>query len=250
MELRIAPDYATMSEYAAQYLADALAAKPDANIIMPTGETPRGFYVALARLHQRGAFDVSRLRIFQLDEYVGLAPDNPRSFAGWLRRALLDPLGIDNTRVVRFRSDAADLDAACRAYDRALQVAGGADIVVLGLGRNGHLGFNEPPADASAPTRVVRLSEETISSNERYWDNQAVTPARAITCGMANILAARHKLLQVSGAHKRDILRRALTGSVTPATPATYLQKSDHVTVCADLAAWPWPQSIAADGTT
>jgi glucosamine-6-phosphate deaminase len=250
MRLRVVNDYEAMSVLAAQFVADLLRAKPAATIVAPTGETPQGFYAALAGLRRQGAFDSSRLRIFQLDEYVGVAPADPRSFSGWIQRALLDPLGVDDVRVVRLRGDTDDLIAACRDYDEALLAAGGIDIVVLGLGRNGHLGFNEPPADATSPTHVVRLSDETRASLARYWGHPADVPTQAITCGMVSILAARQKLLLVSGEHKRDILRRVMTGPVAPQTPAAYLRESADVTVIADAAAWPWPHPPSVEETT
>ena len=225
MHLLVVEDYDALSQMAARLLDDALRAQPHASLVLPTGNTPLGLYRELAALHARGAFDTARLRVFQLDEYLGVAPDDPRSFYRWIRRVVLDPLGISEERVVRLRGDAPDPDAACRAYDAAVRDAGGFDLVVLGLGGNGHLGFNEPPADPASPTRV---------------------PSYAVTCGMANILAARRKLLLVSGAEKRDALRRALDGPVSPESPASYLQHSGHVTVIADAAAWPWPQRVGA----
>jgi glucosamine-6-phosphate deaminase len=250
MQLRIVDDYEALSALAAQLVANLMRVKPEATIVAPTGETPQGFYAALARLHSQGAIDASRLRVFQLDEYVGVAPNDPRSFSSWIQRALLDSLGVDDARVVRLRGDATDLIAACRDYDDALRVAGGTDIVVLGLGRNGHLGFNEPPANATAPTRVVQLSAETRATLARYWERQDAVPSQAVTCGMKNILAARNKLLLVSGEHKRDILRRVMTGPVTPETPGAYLRESAGVTVIADVAAWPWPHPPSGAETT
>lgn len=242
MHLLVAEDYDALSQMAARLLADALRAQPHASLVLPTGNTPLGLYRELAALHARGACDTTRLRVFQLDEYLGVTPDDPRSFYGWIRRVALDPLSIEAERVVRLRGDAPNPDAACREYDAAVRDAGGFDLVVLGLGANGHLGFNEPPADPASPTRVVRLSAETLASNARYWGGEERVPPRAVTCGMANILAARRKLLLVSGAEKRDALRRALDGPVSPDSPASYLQNSGHVTVIADVAAWPWPQ--------
>lgn len=246
MRMRIVDDYEALSDLGARWVADLLRAKPDATIVAPTGETPKGFYAALARLHDQGAFDATRLRVFQLDEYVGVAPADPRSFSSWIQRALLDPLGVDDARMVRLRGDAEDLARACQDYDDALRAAGGGDLVVLGLGRNGHLGFNEPPAEATAPTRVVQLSADTRATLGRYWEGQDAVPSHAITCGMRHILAARHKLLLVSGAHKREILAQVVTGPVGPETPGAYLQTSDHVTVIADRDAWPGPPPLSS----
>jgi glucosamine-6-phosphate deaminase len=246
MHILVAEDYDALSRMAASLLGEALRAQPHASLVLPTGNTPLGLYRELAALYKRSAFDTAQLCVFQLDEYLGVAPDDPRSFYGWIRHVVLDPLGISEEQVVRLRGDAPDPDTACREYDAAVRDAGGFDLVVLGLGGNGHLGFNEPPADPASPTRVVRLSAETLASNARYWGTEGRVPSCAITCGMANILAARRKLLLVSGVEKRDALRRALDGPVSPESPASYLQHSGHVTVIADAAAWPWPQRIGA----
>jgi glucosamine-6-phosphate deaminase len=198
-----------------------------------------GVYRELAARRQRGDFDGSRLRIFQLDAYLGLMPGDPRSLYGWLARSVLEPLGIPEANVVRLPGDSPDPAAACRAYDAAVRAAGGFDLSVLGLGPNGHLGFNEPPCDASAPTRVVALTEASIQSNARYWGATARVPRAAITAGMEVLLAARQTLLLVSGEHKRVILRRAVAGPVTAELPASYLQQAAEVTIVADRAAWP-----------
>jgi glucosamine-6-phosphate deaminase len=239
MRMIVTKDYAAMSRCAAQIVADALASYPAANIVVPTGETPIGFYRELAALHRRGAFDASHLQVFQLDEYLGAAPDDPRAFAGWIARAFLGPLGISPAQVVRLHGEASDLYAACEHYDAAVADAGGFDIAVLGLGANGHVAFNEPPAEPTSPTRVVRLSDETRASNARYWGEQARVPTHAVTCGMANILAARMKLLLVAGEGKREMLRRVVDGPATSQVPASLLAASDGVTIIADEAASP-----------
>jgi glucosamine-6-phosphate deaminase len=239
MRLIVTKDYMAMSRCAARMVAEMLASHPAATIAIPTGETPAGFYRELAALHRLGAFDASHLRVFQLDEYLGVAPDDPRAFAGWIARAILDPLDISPAQVVRLHGEASDLYAACQQYDAAVAAAGGFDIAVLGLGANGHIAFNEPPTDPESPTRVVRLSDETRASNARYWGEQTHVPEHAVTCGMANILAARVKLLLVAGERKRDILRRVVDGPISPGVPASLLAASDGVTIIADEAAWP-----------
>jgi glucosamine-6-phosphate deaminase len=197
-----------------------------------------GAYHELAGRHRRGTFDTGRLRLFQLDEYWGLAPADRRSLYGWTRRAILEPWAIALERFVRLAGDAADATAECRRYDQAVTAAGGFDLALLGLGPNGHLGFNEPPAGPTLPSRLVTLTEASIASNARYWGGRDFVPRQALTAGMAPLLAARHILLVVSGAHKRAILHQALEGPPTEAVPASFLQLSANVLILADQAAW------------
>lgn len=239
MQLTIVDDYDALSRAGAELMADVIRERPNAAIILATGETPMGIYRELAARRQRDGLDTSRLRIFQLDDYLGTGPDDRRSLFGWMKRSFLDPLGVPDANVVRLPGNAADPEAACRAYDAAVQTAGGIDLAVLGLGPNGHLGFNEPPVDADAPTRIVTLTPASIESNARYWGGSDQVPQRALTAGMSILLAARQTLLVVSGAHKRAILRRAVEGPITPDVPASYLRHAANVTVLADKVAWP-----------
>ena len=238
VELIIVDDYQTLSHTGADWLMEAIRAKPDAAIVVATGDTPMGVYHELARRRSRGLIDTFRLRVFQLDAYLGLPPDDRRSLFGWTCRSFIEPLGVPEANVVRLPGDAPDPWEACRVYDAAVRAAGGFDISVLGLGPNGHLGFNEPPSPLDATTRLVDLTPESIVSNARYWGGEDQVPLQALTCGMDLLLAARRTLLVVSGAHKHEILHSAIEGPPKPEVPASYLQLSSNVTILADRAAW------------
>ena len=238
MELIIVDDYEALSRAAADQLIQAMREQPAAAIVAATGNTPMGMYIELAQYRSRGLIDTSRLRVFQLDAYLGLAPDDHRALFSWTRRSFIEPLGIAEANVVRLAGDSPDPWEACRRYEAAVREAGGFDISILGLGPNGHLGFNEPPSPPEAPTRVVDLTPESIMSNARYWGGEDQVPRQALTCGMDLLLAARRTLLLVSGIHKHQVLHRALEGPQIPEVPASYLQSAPNVTVLADRAAW------------
>jgi glucosamine-6-phosphate deaminase len=234
-------DYAALSQAAADAIAATLRRRPDALLLLATGDTPMGPYRELAKRHRRGELDTSRVRAAQLDEYAGLAEGDRRSLYGWMERSFLEPLGVPGERAIRLDAMLPP-DVACRAYDAAVAAAGGFELAVLGLGPNGHLGFNEPPIERDAPTRLVPLTPESIRSNARYWGDEDDVPREALTCGMTAILAARQVLLVVSGPHKREILRRTLTPPPTAEVPASWLQQaSGDVVVLADKDACPTP---------
>ncbi|MEZ4709036.1 MAG: glucosamine-6-phosphate deaminase [Caldilineaceae bacterium] len=239
MNTIITDDYAAMSQAAADYVAAAVAAKPECALVFPTGGTPLGLYQELIKRYAQGAFDPSRLRIFLLDEYVGVGPEDERSLLGWLQRTLFNPLHIQPAQVTPLPGNAANLDVACREFEQALLDAGGLDLAILGIGPNGHLGYNEPPADATSPTRVLALTQSSLDTCAAAWGGRARLLPLAITAGMDLLLAARQKLLIVNGAHKREILNAALYGPVQPDAPASYLQQAANVTVIADRAAMP-----------
>jgi glucosamine-6-phosphate deaminase len=239
MRILLETDYDELSRVGADIIAAAIAAKPDAALLLATGNTPVGLYRELAARKNRGELNTSELRIFQLDSYVGLSIDDPRSLYRWLDREFLKPLGIKPDKVVRLPGDSVSPAAACAAYDDGVASVGGIDLSVLGLGPNGHLGFNEPPSGADSPTRVVTLTAASIESNGRYWGGNDQVPHEALTAGMTTLLAAKRTLLLVSGAHKRDILNRALFGPVTADVPASLLRTARDLTIIADRDAMP-----------
>jgi glucosamine-6-phosphate deaminase len=234
-------DYEAMSVAAADLVAELMAGKPTASVVVPTGETPMGLYRELALRSDAGALDATGITVFQLDEYVGIPPDDRRSLLGWALRSFVEPLRIPPGNVVPVPADGDPED--CAAYDRQVERGGGYDLAILGIGTNGHVGFNEPPTEASAPTRMVKLSTESVGSNAAYWGGDAHVPRRAVTIGMAGLLRSRTILLIASGASKREIVGRAVLGPVTSEVPASHLQTSADLRVLVDRAAWDGPVS-------
>lgn len=236
-QLQVEKDYDALSKTGADLVAKLFKEKPDTAVVVATGNTPMGLYRELAAAYASGAFDSRKLRVFQLDAYLGLTPNDPRSLNRWTRQAFLKPLGIGAHQVVALPGDSADPEATCRAYDEAVAQAGGFDLAILGLGPNGHLGFNEPPSCDTDVTRVVDLTEESVLSNAQYWGGRDRVPRRALTAGMHVLLEAKKTLLLVSGAHKHDILQKTLEGPITPEVPASYLRNSGDVSILVDRAA-------------
>ena len=232
----IVEDATELATRAAVEIALEMARKPDLSLLAATGNTPMGAYAELVLRKKLGTLNASRLRVAQLDEYLGIGDDDPRSLYRWLETSLTKPLEVTRDRLIRFRGDAADANQDCRDFDLSVAAWGGIDLSVLGLGPNGHLGFNEPPSAPGASTRVVTLTAESLSSNAGYWAGLEV-PRHAVTAGMNLILNSGRVLLLISGEHKREILRRTLHEAQTPDVPASLLQNA-NLTVIADRAAW------------
>lgn len=225
-KLTVVPDARTMSEMAADIVAETVAAKPDAVVSFPTGSTPLGMFDALVERVSRGAIDLSHTHLFCLDEYVGVSADDPNSLTGWLQRALIDRVGIPADRVHALPATADDLPAAAGAYEHDLAALGGLDLAVLGLGPNGHIAYNEPGSPADSRTRVVVLTPESIAQAAAYWEGEVDIPDTAVTMGVGTLLEANHIVLLVSGDAKAEMLRRALEDAMSADVPASWLRKA------------------------
>ena len=235
-------DAEALARVAADEVAEAVAARSVPTVVIATGATPLRTFAELRRRVDSGELDLSRLRVVQLDEYVGLGPGDRRSLWGWLSRELLEPAGVDRSAAIRFELDRLAPDEACLDVERRLDAAGGVDLAVLGLGPNGHVGFNEPPSAADSPSRCVQLDEQSIEANARYWGSTDDVPREAVTLGMRTLLAARRILLLASGAHKRGILSQVLAGESSADVPASLLRTAgERLLVVADAAALPSP---------
>lgn len=237
MRIIKAKDYNDMSRKAANIISAQIITKPDCVLGLATGSTPIGLYKQLVEWYEKGDLDFSEITTVNLDEYKGLPRDNDQSYYYFMNENLFSKVNINKDRTYLPDGTIEDSDEACRAYNAVLHLVGGADIQLLGLGHNGHIGFNEPAAVFEKETHCVTLSERTIQANRRFFASEEDVPRQAYTMGIKTILSARHILLVVSGEDKADALKATLFGPVTPEVPGSVLQLHSHVTVVADEAA-------------
>ena len=215
MRLLTADSPRELANAATDWIAARLADKPRSAIALPTGKTPLGLYAELVARYRSNRISCEYARVFNLDEYCGLAQSNPRSYADFLRRHLLDPLKLRPDQVRLLQGDAPDPLAECCAYDAAIAACGGIDLCILGLGANGHIAFNEPYTDWSLRTHVVRLADTTRSSE--------AMPFHGITMGIRTILEAQHILLLIAGNDKQAARDALHHGVANPQWPVTSL---------------------------
>jgi glucosamine-6-phosphate deaminase len=238
VEVVIVPDSAAGGELIAEAMADLLRRKPDALLGVATGSTPLPIYEALAAKVAAKEVDASRARICQLDEYVGLPAGHPESYRSVVLREVVEPLGLDRDSFMGPDGSAADVAAACVAYDRALAEAGGVDLQLLGIGTDGHIGFNEPCSSLASRTRIKTLTQQTRVDNARFFEgDMEQVPHHVITQGIGTILEARHLVLLATGKAKADAVALAVEGPLSALVPASALQLHPHATVVVDEAA-------------
>jgi glucosamine-6-phosphate deaminase len=242
--LLVEADYDAMSRAAAALIDAAIRRRPESVLALPTGATPIGTYAELVRLHQETGTDWSQVTTFNLDEYAGIAPEHPQSYAAFMRTHLFGRVNLRPERTHLPDGLAADPAAEVLRYEAAVDAAGGIDLAVLGIGTNGHLGFNEPGPVLTAATHLAELSEGTWRRNfpelARSLDEQSwhLRPFQhAYTMGMGTILQARRIVLLASGVAKRAVLHAAVRGPVSTNNPASLLQLHPDVTLVLDRAA-------------
>ena len=230
-------NYEAMSKQTAALIAAQVVAKPDCVLGLATGSTPIGAYEQLVRWRREEGLSFARVRSVNLDEYYGLAPDHDQSYRYFMRTNLFDHVDIlpENTNVPN--GLAADPGEECARYDALMEALGGTDLQLLGLGHNGHIGFNEPGPSFVLPTHLVDLTESTINANSRLFDSRDEVPRQAVTMGIRGIMGARRVLVAVSGADKAEAVARSFAGPVTPEVPASILQIHPDVVLVGDRAA-------------
>jgi glucosamine-6-phosphate deaminase len=228
-----------LARVAADHVAALLVRKPDAVIALPTGQTPLGLYAELVARAAAKRLSVAQARFFNLDDYLGVSAEHPLSYARFLREHLLRPAGVAEEHIRLLRGDAAGIEEECQDYEAAIEAAGGLDLAILGLGTNGHIGFNEPGSDWSAQTHVVSLSPETRATHVAQTQGQFVIPEHGITVGVSTILAARDVLLLVAGRGKARALDAFRAGIPDPRWPVTALLTHRSLTVLADAELQP-----------
>lgn len=232
-----AKDYKELSRKAANIISAQVILKPDCVLGLATGSSPIGTYEELIQWNKRGDLDFSAVTTVNLDEYKGLSPENDQSYRYFMNTNLFNHVNIDKSHT--FVPDGLEPDAekACKDYDAIVEKVGGIDLQLLGLGHNGHIGFNEP-ADTFTPcTNCVDLTASTIEANKRFFESEADVPRQAYTMGIGTIMRAKKIVVVVSGSDKAEILKKVVDGPITPQVPASVLQLHPDVTIVADEAA-------------
>lgn len=233
LRTRVLPDYEAMSRAAADVVAERIRERPDSVFLIPTGTTPLGMYRRLVEMHRSEGLSFARATFFNLDEYLGLRPDHPASYHVYMQQNFYGLVDVVPSRVHVPDGAAPDPEGECERYERAIREAGGVDLCVLGIGRNGHIGFNEPGSPFGSRTRVVRLAETTRLVNAADFEGNRA-PEFAISVGMRTISDSREVLLLASGQNKAHAVAAAVRGEVSERVPASMLRRHPNVSCLLD----------------
>lgn len=240
MKLIVCKDYDEMSRQAAELIAAQVKLFPQSVLGLATGSTPLGTYRELIKLYNEDKLDFSEIETINLDEYVGLGPNHDQSYRYFMNKNFFDQINIDPdmTHVPNGICDKPEEEA--ERYECLAEYLGGIDLQLLGLGGNGHIGFNEPDTAFCGPCHVVNLKKETIEANARFFASEAEVPKQAITMGIKQIMKAKKIVMIVSGAQKAEALKATVVGPIVPSVPASILQLHSDVTIFADEEASSW----------
>lgn len=237
MRIIKAEDYKAMSRVAANIISAQIIMKPNCVLGLATGSTPIGTYEQLVEWYKKGDLDFSEVTSINLDEYKGLSPENDQSYRYFMNHNLFDHVNIKKENTYVPNGLETDSDKACSEYDKVIAEMGGVDLQLLGLGNNGHIGFNEPADAFDKGTHCVKLTESTIQANARFFENESEVPTEAYTMGTGSIMSAKKVLVVVNGEKKAQIVKEAFFGPITPKVPASILQLHNDVTIVGDAEA-------------
>lgn len=234
MKILLAKDNAEMSKKAAKILAAQIYMKPKCVLGLATGSTPLMMYQELIRMHKEEGLDFSEVTTFNLDEYIGLSEQSENSYHYYMHKNLFNEINIKPENINIPNGMAEDITKECQNYEKRLAKAGGLDLLILGIGKNGHIGFNEPDIKFETKTHKVQLDQDTINANARFFGSVEEVPKYAISMGIGTIMQARKILLLASGKNKAEAVYKMVHGVVTPDTPASILQLHPDVTISLD----------------
>lgn len=234
MQIIIANSYEEMSKRAGDIIASQIILKPNSVLGLATGSTPLGMYQHLINLYSQGTVNFYDVKTFNLDEYHKISPSSPQSYYFYMMENFFNHINIQPENINIPDGGAEDVDKECIVYEEKIEIAGGINLQVLGIGPNGHIGFNESGDHFQANTHLAELTEETIEANSRFFDSIEEVPTTAITMGIKSIMLAKKIILLANGKGKAEIISKALKGKITPNVPASILQLHPDVTVILD----------------
>ena len=229
MQVFVYKNEAEVGKAAGMIVASEILKKPDCILGLATGSTPIPTYQEMIRMNKEGILDFSKVRSFNLDEYIGLSPEHVCSYRRFMNEQLFDHINIDKANTHVPCGIGADHEADAKAYDAAVEAAGGIDLQILGIGHDGHIGFNEPGDEFVSGTNIVTLTDMTIDANTRFFEKREDVPRQAITLGNRNIMAAMRIILLATGKGKARAIAQAIKGNITPKMPASLLQVHPNV---------------------
>lgn len=234
MRIIIVENYEEMSKKAAAMMASQIILKPESVLGLATGDTPLGMYKELIRMYNENMIDFSKVKTFNLDEYYGLGKDSNQSYNYYMTNNLFKHINIDTENINIPNGMVKNIEEECISYEKRIKEAGGIDIQVLGIGVNGHIGFNEPDVNFEAETHLVNLDEKTIESNSRFFKCIEEVPTKAISMGIKTIMHSKKIVLLANGASKADAIAKTVNGKISPEVPASILQLHQDVAIIVD----------------
>ncbi|MPQ42357.1 glucosamine-6-phosphate deaminase [Clostridium tarantellae] len=234
MRLIIAKDYNEMSKIAADEMAKSIKSNPEIVLGLATGGTPVGMYKELIKMYENGELDFSKVKSVNLDEYVGLSGEHNQSYRYFMNKNLFNHINIDKNNTFVPNGLSEDVEKEGKIYDEKIKELGGIDVQLLGLGNNGHIGFNEPNDELTVGTHLTNLKQDTIEANARFFSSIDEVPKKAITMGLGGIMKAKEIIVIASGKGKADIVSKLMNGKITTDIPASMLQMHNNVIVIVD----------------